>query len=273
MSRVIYFGVLITANNNKMKALLLTVPFYLLAAATLHAQGLYTNLSGGLMMNRGIRSDDIRNLAHEYANPVGELSLMMDKEQWQAGAALAMFNIKNKTQFLFEQYIVPDGKAREYEISMGAPAFTTYLYGNYKIPVSNSTAYFFAGARLGYFFTAGEQKQYYPLYGMLNKQWQVVLHSQPCPMYGLQAGMATGGDKRFSSGCTISWQMLRTKASMNYTAQYTLYDMYQVPSFHTMNISKEISYNLQLYSIQVFLRVRLNKAEKPAEETSETENE
>ncbi len=256
-----------------MKTLLLAIPFYILSATALYAQGLYTQLSGGLMMNRGIRSDDTRNLAHEYANPVGELSLLMDKEKWQAGAAIAIFNIKNKTQFLFEQYIVPDGQAREYEMSAGAPAFTPYLYGNYKIPVSNSSAYFFAGVRLGYFFAAGEQKQYYPLYGMLNKQWQVVLHSQPCPMYGLQAGMATGGDKRFSTGCTINWQMLSTKGSMNYTALYTLYDMYQVPRAYTMEIQKDISYNLQLYSIQVFLRVRLNKTEKPAEETPETENE
>lgn len=256
-----------------MRTLLLTIPFLLLTAPTPYAQGLYTNLSGGLMMNRGIRSDDTRNLAHEYANPVGELSLMMDREQWQAGAALAMFHIKNKTQFLFEQYIVPDGRAREYELSVGAPAFTPYLYGNYKIPVSNRGAYFFAGARLGYFFPSREEEQYYPVYGMLNKQWQVVLRSQPCPMYGLQAGMATGGDKRFSTGATLSWQMLNTRGTVNYTANYTMYDMYQVPRFYSMDIDKEISYNLQLYSIQVFLRVRLNKAEKQAGETLKSENE
>jgi len=253
-----------------MKTLLSAISFYLLCTSATDAQGLYTQLSGGLMMNRGIRSDDLRNLAHEYANPVGELSVMMDREKWQAGAAIATFNIKNKTQFLFEQYIVPDGRAREYEISIAAPAITPYLYGNYKIPISNSYAYFFAGARLGYFFTARESQQLYPVYGKLNKQWQVVVNSQPCPVYGLQAGLATNGNKRFSTGAAINWQMLRTKGSMNYTANYTLYDMYQVPSFHSMNISKEIAYNVQLYSIQVFLRVRLNKTEKPAEETSET---
>lgn len=255
-----------------MKTLLLAI-HYILFASALQGQTLYTQLSGGLKMNKGIRSDDLRNLAHEYANPVGELSVLMDKETWQAGAAVATFNIKNKTQFLFEQYIVPDGQAREYEISVGAPAITPYLYGNYKIPVSNSAAYFFAGARLGYFFTARERQQHYPVYGMLNKQWQVVVNARPCPMYGLQAGMATGGDKRFSTGATISWQMLSTKGSMNYTAQYTLYDMYQVPRAYSMNINKDISYNLQLYSIQVFLMVRLNKTEKPAEETLKSENE
>lgn len=256
-----------------MRPLLLTIPFFLLTAPALYAQGLYTQLSGGLMMNRGIRSDDTRNLAHEYSNPVGELSVMADKEKWQAGAGIAVFNIKNKNQFLFEQYIVPDGQAREYELSVGAPAFTPYLYGNYKIPVSNSKAYFFAGARLGYFFPAREEEQHYPLYGMLNKQEQVVLHSRPCPMYGLQAGIATSGDKRFSTGATISWQMLHTRGTMSYTAIYTLYDMYQVPRAYSMNINKVISYNLQLYSIQVFLRVRLNKVEKPVEEALKTENE
>lgn len=256
-----------------MKTLLLTIPFCLLSASALYAQGMSVNLSGGLIMNRGIRSDDIRNLAHEYSNPVGELSVMADKEKWQAGAGIAVFNIKNKTLFLFEQYIVPDGKASAYEVSVGAPAITPYLYGNYKIPISKSGACFFAGGRLGYFFTAREQETNYPVFGMLNKQQQVVLRSKPCPVYGLQAGIATGGDKRFSTGATLSWQMLSTKASMNYTDLYVLYDMYQVPRNYSMNINKEISYNLQLYSIQVFLRVRLSKAEKPVEEALKTENE
>ncbi|HEY9176633.1 MAG TPA: hypothetical protein VIN07_03035 [Flavipsychrobacter sp.] len=256
-----------------MKTLLLTIPFCLLSASALYAQGLHAQLSGGLMLNNGIRSTETKNLSLLYGNATGEFSVLADYNNWQAGAAIATFNIRNKTQFLFEQDIVPDSLAREYDISTAAPAITPYIYANYKIPVGDSGVYFFAGARLGYFFTAREQEQHYPLYGMLNSQWQVVLHSRPCAIYGLHAGLATTGSKRISAGATVSWQMMNTKATMNYTAVYTLYDMYSVPRRYTMNINKEISYNLQLYSIQVFLRVRLNKTEKPAEEVPKQENE
>lgn len=254
-----------------MKTLLLTIPFYLLTATALNAQGLYTQLSGGLMLNNGIRSDDTRNLTGLYGNATGELSVLADKKKWQAGAAIAAFNIKNKTQFLFEQDMVPDSLAREYDLSAAAPAIAPYIYANYKIPVGKNRAYLFAGARLGYYFATRQKEQHYPLYGMLNKHWQVVLHSRPCPVYGLQGGVATNGEKRLSAGANLAWQTINTRGTLNYTAVYTLYDMYGVPRRYTTYISKEIAYNLQLFSIQVFLRVRLNKTEKAEEETSETE--
>lgn len=239
-----------------MKRAFLILALLCMAAVTANAQKLFLNLNGGIMINNGIRGDGIRDAARDYSSPTAGLSLLVDNNIWQAGLAADVYNISNKTQFIFEQDIFVNNISQIYTTSVAAPAYVPYVYGNYKWSVFSDNAYIYSGVRAGAALTTNKLNDA-TIYNAQNSNAIIYLQSKPAFTYGLQAGIASNSESVISAGCNVAWQTYSTKANVDYTVVYTAYDNHHVPHRYTQTVNKTFPYHINLFSIQIFLRIQL----------------
>lgn len=230
---------------------------YLAAASLLscesYGQDVFVNVMGGIAGNTGPQSKVIKSDGKGYATIAVDASVMGDAEYAQAGGGFSVFSIRNKAVFLFEQDILPDNTAKEYQVSMASPAVTIQGFVNGKLPVSKSGSYFFGGIRAGAITFGREEMADMPGERGRNTRGQVVMKGDGTIIYGLQLGFSTHNKNRVATGFNASWQRFSTKTNISYDALY-YYDHYGIVQPATQNVQKEIPFSANLYTLQVFIR-------------------
>lgn len=242
-----------------MKKTLLLITLFMCCTLS-RAQRLSLSTGAGIISNTGPRSEGLRQINGNHTHITGNLGLMYQEEQWQAGIGCQMFTMTGRARFIFEQDILPDRGSHTYEVAMGKPMYCTYLTASYNYKVSEHS-YVFAGIRAGMLFSGQQTPSPYPFYYGYNDDAELMLPVNSSPMYGLQAGFLTHATKTLSAGALVFWQQAQASSDISYQTLYTLKDNNQLTA-QPIIVEQSLKYHINMYSVQVFLRFALfNKAE------------
>lgn len=209
------------------------------------AQDLQFGGSLGLILNSGANGKHLVSHKAIQANPVGELRLAFQLKRWEVGSAVSVHHLSATQYLLLNTYRHPDDYGT-YDVQLGSPALTPYLFANYKFFVldTTTTSYVYLGPVVGMTFTTpgeGSYPQNY-LYGdNLNAQFG----PGNGIMYGLRAGLSLRVSDKLNVGAETGVQRYNISSRLTY-------DTYN-PKIKQTNIIKT-QYNINTFPVMIFMR-------------------
>lgn len=251
-----------------MKKLVLLPVFVLLCYAAA-AQSLDVKIAGGIIGTPGPANSDTRS-AGNSAYMIGDIGLAGTKGAWTAGAGLAVFEMKQKVNFLFESAILPDNSTHIYDVAMGKPTYNPYLYGGRNFTLEEHV-YISVALRGGMLLTGRQEPSPYTPYHGFNSDGELIMQPKPCFSYGLQTGLNVQASRTITAGVNFFWQQAHTSSHINYNTTYAVLGPYGLPVPFPYNIDKHMSYTISTMALQIFLRFSLYYKKDSIGEAEETE--